>query len=219
MRTALLLGSTGLVGSKLLMMLLNNQEYARVVVFNKRDSGISHPKLIQHIIDFEKLSDIKHLVSGHDFFCTIGTTIKKAGSKPAFQKVDYEYPRQFSMFAQENNVNQFLIVTSIGADDKSANFYLKTKGQIEAFLKDSFIESVSVLQPSLLLGQRNEFRLAEKAGAIFSKVFSFLLFGSFKKYKPIHSETVAKAMISLALKRKPGFHIYPSDVIDEIGNS
>ena len=218
MKTALIIGSTGLIGSQLLELLLESQDYSTVVTFVKRDSGIQHPKLKQHIIDFDKPETYKELVIGDDFFCTIGTTIKKAGSKEAFRKVDFEYPRQFATFALENKVKQFLIISSLGANATSSNFYLKTKGEIEDFLKTCNFESITVLQPSLLLGNRKEFRLGEKAGAFFMKTFSFLFIGKLKKYRPIESKTVAKALLAIAKKNSKGFKIYESDVIQQIGN-
>ena len=218
MKTALIIGSTGLIGSELLNLLLESSHYTKVITFVKRDTGIKHPKLTQHIIDFDKPETYKELVVGDDFFCTIGTTIKKAGSQKAFRKVDFEYPRQFAAFALQNRVKQFLIISSLGADANSGNFYLKTKGEIQDFLKDCNFESVAVLQPSLLLGNRTEFRLGEKVGAFFMKSLSFLFLGNLKKYKPIEGKTVAKALLKIAQKNDTGFKIYESDVIQEIGN-
>lgn len=218
MKSALIIGSTGLIGSKLLDLLLESQDYEKVVTFVKRDAGIQHLKLTQHIIDFDKPETYKELIEGDDFFCTIGTTIKKAGSKDAFRKVDFKYPRQFATFAMQNKVKQFLIISSLGANKSSGNFYLKTKGEIEDFLKNCSFESVSVLQPSLLLGDRKEFRLGEKIGSFFMKAFSFLLLGNLKKYKPIESKTVAKALFTIAQRKNKGFSKYESDVIQQIGN-
>jgi uncharacterized protein YbjT (DUF2867 family) len=218
MKTALIIGSTGLIGSHLLELLLESNEYEKVITFVKRDSGIQHPKLKQHIIDFDKPETYKELVIGDDFFCTIGTTIKNAGSQEAFRKVDFEYPKEFATIALQNNVKQFLIISSLGADANSGNFYLKTKGEIQDFLKNCNFESISVLQPSLLLGNRKEFRLGEKIGSFFMKLFSFLFIGSIKKYKPIQAEDVAKAMFSIAQKSHKGFHILVSDTIQEIAN-
>jgi uncharacterized protein YbjT (DUF2867 family) len=217
-KTALIIGSTGLVGSHLLNLLLDSNDYLKVITFVKRDQGIKHPKLTQHIIDFDKPETYKELVVGDDFFCTIGTTIKKAGNKDAFRKVDFEYPRQFATFALQNKVKQFLIVSSLGADANSGNFYLKTKGEIQDFLKECNFESVAVLQPSLLLGNRTEFRLGEKIGAFFMKTLSFLFLGNLKKYKPIEGKTVAKATFHIAQKNYKGFHIIESDSIQKIAN-
>ena len=218
MKTALIIGSTGLTGSQLLKLLLESKQYSTVVTFVKRDSGLQHPKLKQHIIDFDKPEDYQNFVLGDDFFCTIGTTIKNAGSQDAFRKVDFEYPKAFATIALQNSVKQFLIISSLGADSNSGNFYLKTKGEIQNFLKNCNFESVSVLQPSLLLGDRTEFRLGEKIGAFFMNLFSFILIGNLKKYKPIESEAVAKAMFSLAQKNHKGFHIIESDRFEEIAN-
>lgn len=219
MKTALLIGSTGLIGSQLLQLLLESDHYSTVITFVKRDFGIHHPKLKQHIIDFDNPESSRDFVQGDDFFCTIGTTINKAKSKEAFRKVDFEYPKQFAKIAIENNIKQFLLVSSLGADYNSSNFYLKTKGEIENFLKASTIKNVSVLRPSLLLGNRSEFRLGEKVGTFFMKAFSFLLVGSLKKYKPIESKTVAKALFEIAQQNNSGFMVYESDSIQEIANN
>jgi uncharacterized protein YbjT (DUF2867 family) len=217
-KTAIIIGSTGLIGSHLLNLLLDSDDYLNVITFVKRDAGIKHKKLTQHIIDFDKPETYKELVVGDDLFCTIGTTIKKAGNKEAFRKVDFEYPRQFATFALQNKVKQFLIISSLDADAKSGNFYLKTKGEIQDFLKECNFESVSVLQPSLLLGDRKEFRLGEKIGAFFMKTLSFMFLGNLKKYKAIEAKIVAKAMLIIAQQNNSGFKIYESDVIQEMVN-
>ncbi len=219
MKTALIIGSTGLIGSQLLELLLESPIYEKVTVFVKRDNGIQHPKLTQHIIDFDKPETYKELVIGDDFFCTIGTTIKNAGSQDAFRKVDFEYPKVFATIALENNVKQFLLISSLDALSTSTNFYLKTKGKIENFLKKCSFESAIVLRPSLLLGKRKEFRLGEKMAAFFIKLFSFLLIGNLKKYKAIESKDVAKAMFHIAQQNYKGFHIIESDEIQQIANN
>jgi uncharacterized protein YbjT (DUF2867 family) len=218
MKTALIIGSTGLIGSQLLKLLLESEEYATVITFVKRDSGIEHPKLKQYIIDFDKPENYQNLVFGDDFFCTIGTTIKNAGSQEAFRKVDFEYPKEFATIALHNNVKQFLLISSLDALSTSSNFYLKTKGEIEDFLKKCPFESTIILRPSLLLGKRKEFRLGEKIGAFFMKLFSFIFVGNIKKYKPVQSEDVAKAMFAVAQKNFKGFQIIESDTIQENAN-
>ena len=218
MKTALLIGSTGLIGKELLSNLLQSSHYEKVIIFVRKKSELSHPKLEQILVNFDKIEDVKHLIKGDDFFCTIGTTIKIAGSKEAFRKVDFEYSKQFALFAQENKVSQFLVISSLGANEKSTNFYLKTKGELQSFLKLSGFKSVSILQPSLLLGNREEFRLGEKIGSLFSKLFSFIFIGSLKKYKPIEAKTVSDAMIKTALQNNSGFRIYLSDELEEKTN-
>lgn len=217
MKTALVIGSTGLIGSQLVDILLESEHYQKVVIFVKRESGKSHPKLEQHIINFDAPETYQHLVKGDDLFCTIGTTIKKAGSQSAFRKVDYEYPIAFSKIAKTNKIKQFLIVSSLGANKDSNNFYLKTKGEMEAALAKANFETTVIVRPSLLLGQRSEFRFGEKMGAFFMKGFSFLFFGKVKKYRPIESSTVAKALYLLAQSNKKGYTIYESDELQNIG--
>jgi len=217
-KTALIIGSTGLIGAQLLELLLESTVYEKVIVFVKRDSGIQHPKLTQHIIAFDKPKSYKELVIGDDFFCTIGTTIKNAKSQDAFRKVDFEYPKAFATIALQNDVKQFFLISSLDALSSSTNFYLKTKGEIEDFLKNCSFESTIILRPSLLLGKRKEFRLGEIIGAFFMKTFSFLFIGNLKKYKAIESKDVAKAMFNIAQQNYKGFHIIESDSIQEIAN-
>ena len=218
MKTALIIGGTGLIGSQLLELLLKSQEYEKVIAFVKRDIGIQHLKLEQYVIDFDIPETYKELVKGDDFFCTIGTTIKTAGSQDTFRKVDFVYPKEFATIALQNKVKQFFLISSLDANSNSSNFYLKTKGEIEDFLKQCSFENTVILRPSLLLGNRKEFRLGEKIGAFFMKLFSFLFVGNLKKYKAIQSEAVAKAMFNIAQNNYKGFHIIESDKIQEIAN-
>jgi uncharacterized protein YbjT (DUF2867 family) len=218
MKTALIIGSTGLIGSQLLEILLESAAYDKVIAFVKRDTGKTHAKLTQHIIDFDRPESYQNLVAGDDFFCAIGTTINKAGNKENFRKVDFGYPQKFATFALKNNIKQFLIISSIGADKAAGSFYLKTKGEIEDFLKQSSFASISILRPSLLLGNRTEYRMGEKIGAFFMTLLSFLLVGGLKKYKPIESKSVAKALFTIAQKNENGFRIYESDEVQQIGN-
>ena len=217
-KTALVIGSSGLIGSHLVIQLLSNPNFEKVIVFNRRPCLLLHPKIEEHIIDFNNLKAIEPYVKGDVMFCTMGTTIKKAGSKEAFRLVDVVYPEQFAEMALHNQVKQFLIISSLGADLHSNNFYLKTKGEIETFLQNSAFKSVSILRPSLLLGDRKEFRLGEKIASYVLPVLSLFLIGPFKKYRAIEAKTVAKAMLEIALQNKSGFTIYPSDELQTIGN-
>jgi uncharacterized protein YbjT (DUF2867 family) len=217
-KTALVIGSSGLIGSHLVIQLLSNPNFEKVIVFNRRPCLLLHPKIEEHLIDFNDLKAIEPYVKGDVMFCTMGTTIKKAGSKEAFRLVDVVYPEQFAEMALHNQVKQFLIISSLGADLHSNNFYLKTKGEIETFLQNSAFKSVSILRPSLLLGDRKEFRLGEKIASYILPVLSLFLIGPFKKYRAIEAKTVAKAMLEIALQNKSGFNIYPSDELQTIGN-
>lgn len=217
-KTALVIGSSGLIGSHLVIQLLSNPHFEKVIVFNRRPCLILHPKIEEHLLDFNDLKAIEPYVKGDVMFCTMGTTIKKAGSKEAFRLVDVVYPEQFAEMALHNQVKQFLIISSLGADLHSNNFYLKTKGEIETFLQNSAFKSVSILRPSLLLGDRKEFRLGEKIASYVLPVLSLFLIGPFKKYRAIEAKTVAKAMLEIALQNKSGFNIYQSDELQTIGN-
>ena len=216
MKTALIIGSTGLTGSHLLQQLLDSNQYDKVISFS-REVEVEHPKLTNHIVDFSKPEEYCELVKGDDFFCTIGTTIRQAGSEEAFRKVDFVFPKNFAKCAMDNGVSRFLIISALGADSKASNYYMKTKGEIEDFLKVTNFRSVAIMQPSLLLGDRKEFRFAEKIGGVVMKFFSFAFVGLLAKYKAIESKTLANALFIIAQKNTTGFTVYESDKIQEIG--
>jgi len=214
-KTAIILGASGLVGSSLLNLLLENDIYKEVIAFVRKDLSITHPKLTVHIIDFNKPDTFLHLVKCDDLFCCLGTTIKQAGSQEAFRRVDYYYPAMFAEIAEKNGAMQYLLVSSIGANAASSTFYLRTKGECENAVRDSGISFVSVFRPSFLMGDRKEFRLGEKLSLPFLKLFSFLLVGKLRKYRAIKASQVAKAMMLVAQDPQPGFTVYESDKIQE----
>ncbi|PXV61877.1 uncharacterized protein YbjT (DUF2867 family) [Dysgonomonas alginatilytica] len=215
-KTAILLGASGLVGSFLLDILLNSEEYSSVVIFVRKEIARKHPKLIEHIIDFDRLDKYADLVQGDDLFCCLGTTIKQAKTREAFKQVDYYYPLKFAAMAKENGVKQYLMVTSIGANANSSVFYLKTKGECEEAIKKLNISSTSIFRPASLLGPRKVVRPQEKIGEVVMKIFSFCLLGKLKKYKPIQAEKVAQAMYTVAQSPKAGFNVYESDHIQSL---
>ena len=130
-KTALLFGASGLVGGYCLNFLLASSAYNKVKIFVRKELELENEKLEQHIIDFDKLDDYRNLFKGDDVFCCLGTTIKKAGNKKAFRKVDYDYGYQIAKIAEEKGVNQFLLVSSVGADEDSIFFYSQVKGQTD----------------------------------------------------------------------------------------
>ncbi|GHV41044.1 oxidoreductase [Bacteroidia bacterium] len=214
-KTAIIIGSTGLTGYHLLRKLLSSDVYDKVICFVRNSSKLSHPKLIQYIVDFDKPESYQHLIEGNDMFCCLGTTIKKAGSQAAFEKVDLHYPIQFAKAAVIKGVKQFSIISSIGANPQSNNFYLRTKGRCEESLRTLSFQSTSIFRPSLLLGNRKEFRLGEKIGEYVMRGLSIFLIGRFKKYRPIKSKDVANAMFQIAQQNTVGFHVYESNEIAE----
>lgn len=195
MKTAIIIGASGLTGKALLYQLLQDDSFSRVIVFVRKELTIAHTKLTQHAIDFNDLNSCKDLIKGDVVFCCMGTTIKTAGSQEAFKKVDFTYPVEFAKLAKENNVPVFCLQSSLGADAKSNNFYLKTKGETEDAIRNLNFQSFATFRPSMLLGDRTEFRLGEKIGKVVMQALSFAFIGKLKRYKAIHVKQVASAMI------------------------
>lgn len=215
-KTAIIIGGTGLTGSFLLKELLASDIYERVISFTRTGTKIQHPKLVEHVIDFEKADSIEALIEGNDMFCCLGSTIKKAGSQQAFEKIDLTYPLLFAKTVAKNGIKHFLFISSLGANANSANFYLKTKGKCEEGLRTMPFQTISIFRPALLLGRRAEFRFGERLAELLFKGISKLLTGPLKKYKPIKSEKVARAMFNAAQSNTIGFNIYESDKIAEL---
>lgn len=211
MRRACIMGATGLLGGFCLNMLLQSNHYGEIVSIVRKRSGILHPKLREMVVDFDNLSDYRNELKANHYFCCIGTTIKKAGTKEKFKKVDYEYPLKLAEIAASHEASVFSVITAMGADSNSLIFYNKVKGELQDKLKKVPIPSINVLQPSLLLGEREELRAGEKVGALLMKSTSFLMQGALKKYKAIDAVQVAKAMVSISIQENKGFNIYTSD--------
>lgn len=212
MKTAIIIGSTGLIGSELLSQLQSSSHYNKIILLNRRSSGIKHEKVEERIINFDA-PDL-HGISGQDVFCAIGTTLRKAGSKPAQFKIDCEYPSTLAALLKAQGVKQFLLVSSIGADENASNFYLKTKGQLEKNITQLQFENTVIVRPSILLGKRKEFRLGEKIAIVLMQALSPLMLGSFKKYRGVQAAKVAAKMISSANSGVKGLHIIESDKIN-----
>jgi len=214
-KTALLFGATGLVGGQCLKQLLANDAYGSVVLFVRSLIPMSHPKLKQHTVNFDSLP--AELLRGDDLYCCLGTTMRKAGSQAAFEKVDLAYPAEIGKHASANSVKQFLLVTSAGADTASANFYLRTKGRVEDALKAFPFHSLLIFRPSYLMGSRQEFRLGERIGMTTMRALTAAPVGALKKYRPIGASVVAAAMVKTAQRDLEGVHVFESDEIHSIG--
>jgi uncharacterized protein YbjT (DUF2867 family) len=197
-KTALLFGATGLVGKKLLELLSQDERYATIRVANRSSKNYSNKKIEQVVVDFDHLKDYSDSFKVGDVFICLGTTIKKAGSKAAFEKVDLDYPKEIASLAKENQASQLVHISAIGANSKSSNFYTKTKGKAEESVWEVGPENSYAVRPSMLFGDRDEFRLGEKIGIVLMKTFGFLMIGPAKKYKGIYDEEVAQAMIFIA---------------------
>jgi uncharacterized protein YbjT (DUF2867 family) len=216
-KTALLFGATGLVGGEVLKRILQDPAYEKVKIFVRHRPGVNSEKIEVYMADFNNWSRFEHMISGDDLFCCLGTTIKKAGTKEAFRKIDLEAPAKLAEIASKNGVINFIVISSIGADDKSSNLYLRTKGEMESAVKKYKFQQLAIFRPSLLLGERREFRIGETAGKVIMKLAHPFLIGNLKRYRPIKAATVAKAMIAIASGRNED-RVYESDEIELIGN-
>jgi len=212
-KTAVILGASGLTGSLLLQILLESPAYDKVSAFVRSPLGISHPKLHTLIIDFDKPETYSHLVKGDEVFCCLGTTIKKAGSRKAFRRVDYEYPVRFAEIAAANGIRHYLLVSSLGADSDSGIFYLRVKGECEDAIRRTGIVAVSIFRPASLSGGRKEFRFGEKISLALLHVLSFALAGPLAKYRPVKAKQLAQMMYDIAQHPKAGCTVYESDEI------
>lgn len=205
-KTAIIIGATGLIGSNVVQILQHDEHFETVKVVVRRPVSFdSQTKVI--VIDFSDEIAFKSAIAGSDaVFCAVGTTTKKVkGNKDAYRKADYDIPVNAARFCAETGCANFLLVSSVGANSKSKNFYLKLKGEVEDAVRKMNIRSVSVFRPSMLLGKRQEFRFGEKIVQPLIKTFSFLLPS---KYKPITALIVAKAMVSASKQDISGFQIY-----------
>lgn len=218
-KSALLLGATGLVGSQLLKLLLDDNQYNRVVVLSRKNSGEQHDKLTEVIIDFNDLESAKQHFAVDDLFCCLGTTIKKAKTREAMIQVDYGYPIEAARLAKEMGVGHYALVSSIGANPDSPNAYLRTKGKLEADLKSLDFKSLSIFQPSLLLGERQEVRFGESLASKLMPLLSFVFVGKLKRYKAIDAFDVAKGMYRATHLAKPGATVYPTDEIKKLADT
>ncbi len=206
MKTALIAGSTGLIGKQLLQLLLNSDRYDKVIALTRQDL-IPHPKLVVLKIEFEKSEQWSDSIRADDVFCCLGTTMAKARSKEKFYQVDFTYPLQIANVARSLGAKQYLLVSALGANKNSSIYYNKVKGEIEEAIKQIHYKAIHIFRPSLLLGPREEKRSGEDAAKIFYKIFGFLIP---KKYKGIESATVARAMITLASQDDEGIFIHES---------
>lgn len=214
--TAVLAGATGLIGSELLKILLTESAYDQILVVARKSTGIHHPKLIELIIDFDKLEDYAAEITGHALFSCLGTTRNKTPDKALYRKIDHDYPVKLAQLTAQNGVEQYHLVSSIGANSKSSSYYIRFKGETEEDVKQAGVKSVHIYQPSFITGDRKEFRFMEKIFIGLSFVLDPLLVGSLKKYRSIPAKTIARAMFNQSIKNSEGIFVYPSDKIKQL---
>ena len=217
MKTALVFGSSGLIGGHLLNQLIKDNNYNKIKIFVRSEPENNDPKVEIIKTDFNNLENHKEDIKGDDCFFCIGTTKKNSPDKSEYRRVELEVPKQIAQIAKSNSVNSFVFVSSGYADPKSSGDYLKFKGEVEEELKRLNFPKLGIMRPSFLLGDRKEKRIGEKIGIFVFKLLSPLFLGPLKKMKPIHSATVAKAMIAIT-QNDTSQTIFESNEISEIIN-
>ncbi|MCW3463605.1 oxidoreductase [Chitinophaga nivalis] len=216
-KTAIVIGATGLTGTHLVAALLQDPAFGKVKVLVRQPWAHQREKLETILVDFNDETQLAAALHGDALFCCIGTTIRKAGSQETFRQVDFDIPVRCATIAHRQGVRQFLLISSIGADNRSRNFYLRTKGETEAAILQTGFVSTCIFRPSFLIGQREEFRLGEWIAKYLIQLFYFLLQGKWKKYRGIKAATVAHAMVMAAKQDDTGTHIFESDAIQQTG--
>ena len=212
-RTALLAGATGLVGSHVLELLLADAHWSRVVTVGRRTTSHHHAKLEQRVVDLGSLETASDLPHVDDIFCCLGTTIKQAGSQPAFRLVDHAFVVGLARAGLRAGATQFLLISAIGADPQSRVFYSRVKGETEAAIRTLPYQGIQMFRPSLLLGERPEFRLGERIAMLGAPALPALLFGRLRRYRPIHAATVARAMVAIAREAPRGPNVFEYDAM------
>jgi uncharacterized protein YbjT (DUF2867 family) len=197
-KTALLFGASGLVGSHLLNQLIKDTNFSKIKLFVRSVTEIIDPKVEIIKIDFNNLQNHKEDVKGDDCFFCIGTTKKNSSDKDEYRRVELDIPKEIAKIAKLNLVNSFIFVSAIYANPNSSGDYVRFKGLVEEELKRLNFPKLALMRPSFLMGDRKEKRVGEKIGIFVFKLLSPLLLGPLKKMRPINAETVAKAMIRAA---------------------
>lgn len=211
MKTALIAGSTGLIGGQLLRLLLNSDQYEKVIALTRQPLS-PHAKLVEIAIQKDSFVTLDPTWRVDDVFCCLGTTMAKARSKEKFYQIDFTYPLELAKQGLAHGAKQYLLVSALGASKKSSVYYNKVKGEIEEAVSALGFKTVHIFRPSLLLGPRAEHRSAEDAAKVFYKIFGFLIP---KKYKAIDSLKVACAMLHFAAAEQTGNIIHESDEMQQ----
>ena len=214
-KIALVFGPTGAVGKELIQILINDPRYEKVLAFSRRVLEIEHPKLEVILDTLKDPAKFHEKITGHDLFCCLGTTSKKAGSKENFKKVDLELPLKLAEIASSNGVPNFIAISSIGAGKSGRGFYLDVKTEMENKVLQFDFKKLSFVRPSLLLSKREEFRFSEDAGKVVNSLLSWAMVGNLEKYKGISTKLVASAMIEILNLEQPNI-VYESNELMKI---
>ena len=198
MKTALVFGSSGLVGGHLVNELILNSNYSKIKIFVRSKIELINPKIEIIETDFNDLEKHRNDITGEDCFFCIGTTRKNSPNKNEYERIELNIPIQIAQIAKSNSIKSFFFVSSGYADPKSSGDYLKFKGLVEQEIKNQNFDKIGIMRPSFLLGNRKEKRIGEKFGIVLFKLFTPILVGPLRKMRPIRAEIVAKAMVKLA---------------------
>lgn len=215
---AILAGASGLVGGACLQKLLASPAYTQVISLGRRSLPIQNAKLTQLQVNFDALPPLEE-ARGAAVFSALGTTIKKAGSQEAFHRVDLEYPLQLARHARAAGAEQFLLVSSVGANPHSSNFYLRVKGEAEDALRQLGFRTLHIFRPSILVGDRAESRPGERFGIALSRALEFAFIAGLRKYRPMPVPLLAQAMLNAASQTQPGCFIHEYDSILQLARA
>ncbi len=218
-KKAIIAGATGLIGKFVLSYLLHDKNYSEIIVISRQALVLKDPKIKNIICNFENIENFSNDLIADDVFCCLGTTIKVAGSKENFKKIDLHYPIKLANITRKNGASKFLVVSAMGANKNSNIFYNQVKGELEETLKGIGFKGLYIFRPSLLLGMRKEFRLGERIAIISSKIWSPILSLFAKQYKPIDAMVVAFAMHQKAADSSFEHQTLSSDQIQSIFNN
>lgn len=211
-KTAIIFGATGLVGNELLKLLVADNRYLRIKVFGRRHPGVIDDKILSRVVDVTDVKSYSSEITGDELYICLGSTIKKAGSVEAMERADRDIPAEIARAGRDNGVKSIAVVSSIGADSGSRNYYLRIKGEMETEIAGNGYERTVIVRPSMLLGKRDEFRFGEEAGKVVMKALRFLFIGKLRKYRGIEASDVAKGMIRLLnTNPKPERIVFESD--------
>ena len=218
MKTALIFGSSGLIGNELFKTILLNNSYDKIKVFVRSIPEVNNPKVEIIKTDFFNLEQYKDKIIGDDCFFCIGTTKKDTPDKEEYRRVEYNIPVNIAKIAKANSVKSFYYVSSIGANPNASSNYLKNKGQVEEELKNLNFSKLAIFRPSLLIGNRKSFRLGEVIFTPVMNTLTLFAFGSLKKYKPIKIQNVVKAILFTS-KNVSEKIVFESDELERLAKS
>lgn len=207
MQRVMIVGASGFIGQRVLQALLNDSSIYEVHAFVRRPLPFTHARLQQHVQDLSRLQQLTPNFSADVAINCLGTTIRVAGSQDAFRAVDQDAVLAFAGLAQRAGVKHFLSVSAIGASPRSGNFYSRVKGEVEKSLRGLNFEALTLMQPSLLTGERQEFRLGERIGHWLSAPIAPLMIGPLAAYRPVSGDIVAQAMVAAVHHVRPGVRV------------